>query len=598
MRIAYPSSGRVIVRDVPFFGTPDGDDCRTFVAVLLDLEDVEEVSISAREVKAEIRFDPNCAPETFGQKLAARLGAGIDGETTPIPLKADSRGVVRVHRYGAIATAWRVTSELPGRMRVRNDRLFRRKKLCHDIERELMTVMGVERFRSSAIACSVLVHYDPKAIGKAELLAVLDEILVNAEEHPHADEHQYELLLNTVGVVLAAAAQFGAPVLYVPASLLLIYCAIPTFAGAWETLFVERRLGVDVLDAIVVVLCLVSDEIFAGSVLSWCLAFGRRLLARAQEDSRRRLVSVFAKQARTAYLYVDGVEVSVPIERLKAGDTVAVHTGEMIPVDGVVFEGAAVVDQHALTGESVPVEKEPGSRVFASTLIIGGRLLITVERAGSETTSAKITTILNETAMYRLSSQSRGEYLADKAVIPTLALAAAGYCVGGLRGSTAIINCDFGTGIRMAAPLALLSSLSLCANRGILVKDGRALEEMALIDTILFDKTGTLTKERPLVAKIHAFGKHTEEEVLTAAAAAERRLDHPIAAAIVHAFNETGREFPPTDHSSYQVGYGIRVDVEGRPVRVGSSRFLQQEEIPISRSALKTESKAHDEGNT
>jgi heavy metal translocating P-type ATPase len=597
MSITYPEPGRVVVTNVPFLGTPESDEFRSFMAVLLDLAIVKGIAIFTRRGKAEVRFDPAVQPEEFGQELAALLRVDREVSELPVPLKADAHGVVRVYRHGGALSAWNVVSDIPGRLRVRSERLFRRKKLCHDIERELMTVVGVERFRTSSMACSILVHYDPKTISKAEMLTVLDEILQTAEEHPHADANKYELLLCSAAVVLAAAAQWIAPVLYLPAAVLFVYCVIPTFKGARDTLFKERRLGVDVLDAVVVIMCLISYQLFAGAVLAWCLAFGRRLLERAQEDSRRRLINVFAKQARTAYLYIDGVEVNVPLDRVKAGDLVAVHTGEMIPVDGVVFDGVAVVDQHALTGESVPVEKEAGSRVYASTLIIGGRILVNVEKTGKETTSAKITTILNDTAMFRLASQSRGEMLADKAVIPTLALASLGYMTVGLHGATAIVNCDFGTGIRMAAPLALLSSLSVCATRGILVKDGHALEEISNIDTILFDKTGTLTKEKPAVDHIHTFGSLSQDEVLTFAAAAERRLSHPIAAAIVGEFLTRGKTFPATDNSSYSIGYGIGVTVEGRAVRVGSGRYMTQENIAFPRAAEKAEAKAHDAGH-
>jgi len=597
MRIHYPERGRLVVANVPFLGAPESDEFRTFMAVLLDLAIVEAIAVFTRRGNAEVRFDPAVEPETFGEALNAVLRAERDVSTLPVALNADAEGVVRVYRHDDALSPWDVVSDIPGRLRVRSERLFRRKKLCHDIERELMTVAGVERFRTSSIGCSILVHYDPKTIARGELLTVLGEILQSAEEHPHADANKYEMLLCSAAVVLAAAAQWVAPSLYLPAAILFVYCVIPTFHGARDTLFKERRLGVDVLDAVVVIMCLISGQLFAGAVLAWCLAFGRRLLERAQEDSRRRLINVFAKQARTAYLYVDGAEVNVPLDRVKTGDLVAVHTGEMIPVDGVVFDGVAVVDQHALTGESVPVEKEAGSRVYASTLIIGGRILVTVEKTGKETTSAKITTILNDTAMFRLSSQSRGEMLADKAVIPTLALASLGYATVGLHGATAIVNCDFGTGIRMAAPLALLSSLSVCASRGILVKDGRALEGISNIDTILFDKTGTLTKEKPAVECIHTFGDLSQDEVLRFAAAAERRLSHPIAAAIVGEFLTREKTFPATDHSSYSIGYGIGVTVEGRAVRVGSRRYMAQETIAFPPAAETAEAKAHDDGH-
>jgi Cu2+-exporting ATPase len=161
----------------------------------------------------------------------------------------------------------------------------------------------------------------------------------------------------------------------------------------------------------------------------------------------------------------------------------------------------------------------------------------------------------------------------------------------------AIVNCDFGTGIRMAAPLALLSSLTVCANRGILVKDGRALEEMSTIDTVLFDKTGTLTKERPAVTRVHAAGRFPANDVLALAAAAERRLSHPIAAAIVDAFEKLGQPYAAIDQSSYQLGYGIRVNAAGRDVRVGSSRYLRQESIDVE-SLAGIEKHAHDAGHT
>jgi heavy metal translocating P-type ATPase len=598
MSISYPSAGRIVVRGVPFLRAPDGEECRTFVAVLLDVPEVEQIAIATRSGAAEVRFDPRVEPQEFARHLAERLNAGFDGKSLQVPLRPDTEGMVRVHRRGEAVSTWRIVSDLPGRLRVRNDRLFRKRRLCHDIERELMTVMGVERFRSNSLAASVLVHYDPKTIGKAELVTLLDEFLHNAEDHPYLDPNRYELLLCSGAVGLAAGAQWSTAALYPPAAILFLHCVTPTFAGAARTLFVERRLGVDVLDAIVVVMCLVTGHIFAGAVLAWCLAFGRRLLEHAQEDSRRRLANVFAKQPRTAYLYVDGVEVSVPVSRIEAGNLVVVNTGEVIPVDGVVFEGSAIVDQHGLTGESVPVEKEPGSRVYASTLIIGGRILITVEKAGRETTSAKITTILSDTASFRFGAQSRGEMLADQAVIPTIGLAALGYATAGLYSAMAILNCDFGTGIRMAAPLALLSSLSLCATRGILVKDGRALEEMSRIDTIVFDKTGTLTKEHPAVERIHALGERSREEVLTFAAAAERRVGHPIAGAIVAEFLTLGKPFPAVDQSSYSIGYGIAVTVGEHAVRVGSSRYLRQEQIAVTPELETIEERAHDAGHT
>src|SRR5262249_6991344 len=241
-----------------------------------------------------------------------------------------------------------------------------------------------------------------------------------------------------------------------------------------------------------------------------------------------------------------------------------------VPVDGHVVGGMALIDQHALTGESTPAEKGTGDRVFASTLLVAGEVKVSVETSGSETASARIGRILRDTAGYKMASQHKGERLADKAVIPTLGIGALGMATMGPVGAVAVLNSDLGTGIRMAAPLAMLSSLSLCASKGILVKDGRALEQMNRVDTVLFDKTGTLTDEQPEVGRILAARGEDPGRILALAAAAEQTFHHPIALAILHKAGEMGLRPLPTDDTQYRVGYGISVRVLGQAVRVGS----------------------------
>jgi heavy metal translocating P-type ATPase len=310
------------------------------------------------------------------------------------------------------------------------------------------------------------------------------------------------------------------------------------------------------------------------------------------------LLNVFGKQARFVWRDVDGVEVETPLERLKVGDIIVVHTGEAVPVDGDVVDGMAMVDQHTLTGESAPVEKIQGDKVLASTTLIAGKVRVAVTSAGSDTTSAKLARILEDTAGYKLRSQSRGEELADKAVAPTLALGALGLAMTGINGATAVINCDLGTGIRMAAPVAMLSSLTLSAEHGILVKDGRALELLRSVDTFLFDKTGTLTRERPEVGRVLTYGGHSESDILRWAAAAERKFSHPIAKAILDKARALALELPEIDDSKYHVGYGISVGVDGHTVRVGSARYMSHEGITMPAEVEQALNAAHADGNS
>ena len=215
--------------------------------------------------------------------------------------------------------------------------------------------------------------------------------------------------------------------------------------------------------------------------------------------------------------------------------------------------------------------------------MVAGKIFVSVEKSGSETASAKISQILNDTAGYKLTSQHKGERLADKAVIPTLAIGAVGMATMGPAGAVAVLNSDFGTGIRMAAPLAMLSSLALCANKGILVKDGRALELMNEVDTVLFDKTGTLTRERPEVGRIIACGG------LHAGARSSSSPPPPSRSSTTRSRwrsctrpRSSACALPPTDDTQYKVGYGITVQVEGHTIRVGSRRFMEMEGIALT----------------
>ncbi|MFI5386285.1 MAG: heavy metal translocating P-type ATPase [Fimbriimonadales bacterium] len=537
---------------------------------------------------------PQGAVSGSAHSAVEHLGVTI---TTITPAR-DANGEIRYFRHGTIVTHWEIKHELPGRLRVKNPLIHRKEELCQAIERELTGVLGIDYFKTSSLTSTVLLQYDPRQLTRNQIIEILETAMVNAEHPAQKDKIDLHLPLCTALVPLAATAQFAAPALLPAAVVLFAYTSIPTFKAARAVLVEEKRLGVDVLDAIVVVGCLGTMAVFPGSVLCWCLSFGRVLVKKTQDNSKKLLLNAFGKQPRYVWLYRDGAEVQIALDRLQSLDVIVVNTGEVVPVDGIIVQGMAMIDQHALTGESTPAEKGVGDRVFAATLMLAGKVLVQVEKSGNETASAKISQILNDTAGYKLSSQHKGERLADKAVIPTLAVGAVGMATMGLGGAVAVLNSDFGTGIRMAAPLAMLSSLALCANKGILIKDGRALELMNEVDTVLFDKTGTLTRERPEVGRVIASHSFAPERILQFAAAAERRFHHPIALAILHKAQELEIELPPTDDTQYKVGYGITVAVEGHMIRVGSRRFMDMEGVGLTPEVEEALDKAHREGHT
>jgi Cu2+-exporting ATPase len=641
--VSFPAPGVIRIQSTSLFQDADHPDCRQFLERVFQADEIANVAIRPGQAsRADVFYRPEAStlhevvkrvigllnpvsegfkPSHNGHPLSnghvllnghARRGANghmprsgrARDAQKPAPRVAsastarDGKGVVRYYRHDSAVSGWRIKSEETGRLRLKNPVLYRKNDLCQAIERELMTILGIDKYTTSSITCTVHIDYDPRQLSKSQVLEILDSALERAEHPTALDKLDLHLPICTAALPIAAAAQFAVPALLPAAAGLFMFLSIPTFKSAREVLFDERRLGVDVLDAIVVVGCLGTMAIFPGTVLCWCLSFGRVLVKRTQDNSKKLLLNAFGKHPRYAWLLRDGTEVQVPLDRLQKGDVIVVNTGEVVPVDGHVVEGMAMIDQHALTGESTPAEKGVGDRVFASTLMVAGKVFVSVETSGTETASAKISQILNDTAGYKLSSQHKGERLADKAVIPTLSIGAVGLATMGPAGAVAVLNSDFGTGIRMAAPLAMLSSLALCANKGVLVKDGRALELMNEIDTVLFDKTGTLTRERPEVGRVFASNGHYPDQILGYAAAAEKKFHHPIALAILHKANELGLKSPATDDTQYKVGYGITVQIDGRTIRVGSKRFMETEGIPIPPEIGEALEEAHREGFT
>ena len=652
LSIRFPALGRIHLESRFLFSEPQDPHCRTFLERVFQAPEITQVTIKCAAggggdvPRAELGF----CPRTYTLKHVVdrvtalldprkawpggsdrhgdpglnghRENHGLENANAPVTRNGDGRhasdshvepagvtitsvtpvrdqnGEIRYFRHGTVVTHWEIKHELAGRLRLFNPVLHRKKDLCQAIERELIGVLGIDSFKTNPLTSTVLVHFDRRQLSPEQIIEILESALTSAEHPSTKDAMDLHLPICTASMPLAAVAQFGAPAFLPAAALLFAYTSIPTFKNAREVLFEEKRLGVDVLDAVVVIGCLGTMSIFPGAVLCWCLSFGRVLVKKTQDDSKKLLLNAFGKQPRYVWLYRDGSEVQIPLDRLEPLDVIVVNTGEVVPVDGIIVQGMAVIDQHALTGESTPAEKGVGDRVFAATLMVAGKVLVEVEKSGSETASAKISQILNDTAGYKLSSQHKGERLADRAVIPTLAVGAVGMAAMGPGGAVAVLNSDFGTGIRMAAPLAMLSSLALCANKGILVKDGRALELMNEVDTVLFDKTGTLTRERPEVGRIIPSHGFLPERILQFAAAAERRFHHPIALAILHKAEELELELPATDDTQYKVGYGITVAVEGHTVRVGSKRFMDLEGVEITPEVAAAVEEAHHLGHT
>jgi Cu2+-exporting ATPase len=388
---------------------------------------------------------------------------------------------------------------------------------------------------------------------------------------------------NTAALLLFAVS-FAYPVLRLPAIVLSIYSCAPIYRRAFNAVVRERRLKNDVLNGLVVTGTLVTQHFFVTALYTFISNLGTVVVQRSQGYSEEMLKGVFNRKVTTVWALREGVELETPIEAVQIDDLIVIHTGELIPLDGVIVKGAVTVDQHMLTGESIPAEKAVDDEVFASTVVIAGYAWVKVTKTGQNTVVAKIENVLEGTSHFKTSIQLKGESWADAAAAPILGLGVFLWPIQGAGVATAVFNCSPGNGIRLSASAQTLTHIILASQRNILIKDGRVLEQLMEIDTVVFDKTGTLTEDRHEVTRILRAGDgFDEKEILYYAAATEQKVSHPLARAIIERADLEELVLPDVSQadSRYQVGMGVAATVEDKTVMVGSIRFIQRLEIEI-----------------
>ncbi len=414
------------------------------------------------------------------------------------------------------------------------------------------------------------------------------------------DIQKYEKEANRNLVLSAGATSLALlasvyPVLGLVGAGAVLYLARDVFYFIWRDFKKGHYLSVYLLGAFMLIGMIATGHLALAAFSGVLGGFFMKIIKKTEDSSEKQLINVFSGHPSRVWIKKDGVEIQVDFNTLQKDDCVIVNAGEIIPVDGVIHSGLANIDQHILTGESQPVERNAGDKVFASTLILSGRITILVEMTGEETVAAGIGRILNNTQSYKENLIARGQKIADRFLPVQIGLAATTLAVLGPTSTLAVMWSGLGANMSILGPLSVLNYLQILSRRGILVKDGRVLESLRQVDTVVFDKTGTLTLEQPTVGKIHSLGAYDENTLLGYAAAAEYRQPHPIAKAIVEQAASRNLELPDLDEASYEVGYGIKVTVDGQLIRVGSGRFMSREGIELPEIAQDIQAQAEEE---
>lgn len=342
----------------------------------------------------------------------------------------------------------------------------------------------------------------------------------------------------------------------------------------------QRKIEVPVLDATAIGVSMFRGDISTAGSVMFLLGIGEILEEWTHKKSVDDLARSMSLNISRVWLCNDGQEMLVPTTEIQTGDLVRVHMGNMVPFDGTVAEGEAMVNQASLTGESEPVRKYIESTVYAGTVVEEGELTIRVKETNGSSKFDKIVTMIEESEKLKSGLESKAEHLADRLVPYTLLGTGITYLLtGNMTKAISVLMVDFSCALKLAMPISVLSAIREASNYHVTVKGGRYLEAMAEADTIVFDKTGTLTKAQPTVKQVVAFNGMSENELLRIAACLEEHFPHSMAKAVVQAAIDRHLVHEEL-HSKveYIVAHGISSKINDKKVVIGSYHFVFEDE--------------------
>lgn len=400
--------------------------------------------------------------------------------------------------------------------------------------------------------------------------------------------------LPILATLLASASQrWPYPLLKVATAGVLGTCILPVVQRATNSVLVEHRLNIDCLDLMAIALSTIQGKLITPALMLTLHGIGDVLREQTARSTAMQTADLLDTIGHFAWVVREDRIVKIKSDQVQVGEIVLVYPGEQIPVDGIVQAGEATVDQQKLTGESMPIVAGPGTFVYASTLVRSGKLRLVAEKVGNQTRAAASLALLSQAPVHDTRMANYAEKIAADLILPILALGTVVLLTTGDPARVAaIFTLDFVTGIRLSIPTAFLGALNHTTRHGILVRSGRTLEQLAAVDPIVFDKTGTLTQGNIQLSKVISVADgFSSDRVLQLAAAAEQRITHPVAEAIVRAASDRGLSIPQRQDWHYQVGSGVRTQIHGQTVLVGNQKFLVAEGINLEQFSKTDEDK-------
>ena len=474
-----------------------------------------------------------------------------------------------------------IKHEIPGRIRIHMEQKQMSYKEADTLLYYLDTLEYVTQakvYRRTADACVCF-------SGKRELLIqalrkfrytsvkVPDEVLTNSGRQLN-DIYQEKLIGK---VLFHYAGKIFLP--YPVRKAVVLWKAVHYLKEGWKSLE-RRKLEVAVLDASAIGISVLRGDFNTAASVMFLLGVGETLEEWTHKKSVGDLARSMSLNVSKVWLKSEEQEVLVDSRKIKEGDNIVVHMGNVIPFDGVVCEGEGMVNQSSLTGEPLPVLKKAGRYVYAGSVLEEGELTFTVKKAGGSSRYEKIVEMIEESEKLKSSLEGKAERLADRLVPVTFAGTALTWLfTRNITKALAVLMVDFSCALKLTMPIAVLSAIRQAGSYDITVKGGKFLEAVAEAETIVLDKTGTLTKAMPTVKMIVPFCEAGENELLRIAACLEEHFPHSMAKAVVSAAKKAGLEHEEM-HSKveYIVAHGISSSIEGKRVFIGSAHFIFDDE--------------------
>ena len=503
-----------------------------------------------------------------------------------------------------------ITSSLPGRLRLRVDGLGFLFDARMDVAGELATIAGVRRVQVTPCTGSVLLEYDQNKLDSAALVECADMVLARyampalRARHASGKEETAEQPMTTARLAKRLAVNAGAMVLgntLFTAPLLggalanftslealaSLGLSAPMTKSALEGLKKDMRPNADFLTVTSIVASLMLGTPHSALMILALSDLAELMTSYTIERTRSSIKKMLSADDGDVWKVLeDGRVARTPIAQLHAGDTVAVHTGEKIAVDGVIASGVAVIDQSAITGEFVPVEKRAGDEVFAGTVVKSGNIQVKANKVGDQTVVSRIVGMVEASELKKAPIQRYADKFSNYLVPLNFLLCLSVWLVThNAQKALKMLVIDYSCGIKLSTATAFSAAINTAVKQGVLIKGGAYIEQMSSANTVLLDKTGTVTEGKPKVVSMVVLDDEMDEhEVLAYAMAAEETSTHPLASAILGYGRQIGAQ--ALDHGEIitEVSRGSRTDVDGHIVRVGNMKYMKENGVTTTKA--------------